>query len=180
MARISRADYDAMRNAVVSGQCKSVREAAMKWGHNPATVESQAKRQGWCVQRTEMTKIAQETTKKNVEKGASEVGLRIGRTLAEEQEREFEDSLKVGRNVRVQMNRLQAAESKAEEITPAMMRRAAYVQKVAAIGESAQRQLRTALGMTTGIMEHKGELQVAQQWTNEQLTEFARAALGKV
>lgn len=179
MARISRADYDAMREQVESGKL-SVPQAAEKWGHNPDAVVRTATRQGWCVRRDQLSEDVRKLSEQSAQKEIVKVAARIGRTLAEEQEREFEDSLKVGRNVRVQMNRLQAAESNAEEITPAMMRRAAYVQKVAAIGESAQRQLRTALGMTTGIMEHKGELQVAQQWTNEQLTEFARAALGKV
>lgn len=37
-----------------------------------------------------------------------------------------------------------------------------------------------ATGNPTEITEHTGAVQVAQQWTNEQLTEFARAALGKV
>ena len=179
MARISRADYDAMRVQVESGKL-TVPQAAEQWGCSEQAVKRKATRDGWCVKRDAMSTIVRKMSTEKAVNEIANVAGRVARTLAEEQEREFEDSLKVGRNVRVQMNRLQAAESKAEEITPAMMRRAAYVQKVAAIGESAQRQLRTALGMTTGIMEHKGELQVAQQWTNEQLTEFARAALGKV
>lgn len=86
MARISRADYDAMREAVEGGECKSVRAAAEKWGHNPETVCKHATRHGWCVQRKELSKIVQETSKEKAKIEAAKTGARIGKSIAEKLE----------------------------------------------------------------------------------------------
>lgn len=134
-----------------------------------------ASRQGWLAMQKERQDKDRETARKAQETANREEAERVAKKLAQGW---AQARLNVLTNyLSAQAAHASAAKALANRDAPITAQEARALMGGALDGIKGYN---LATGNPTEITEHTGAVQVAQQWTNEQLTEFARAALGKV